>query len=412
MNILIVDDNQVKAEKLAGLILQSEPSAEIVHATTAHGGFGEVESRSFNLVLLDVVIPMGPEQPPSEEGSMWFVREAQRKLPSASLPLIVGTTQYFDSVAKVEETFRQYLWTVVYVGDADEHWQRQISYAVRFARPKAERHSLSTQSGTGSVGDIDVALVTALRMPEFVELMDSLGGGDPYFIEETGENWLHCKLDLVGGRQANVMAACADEMGMPAMSALVTRLCVMCRPRKLVLAGIMGGNSERVALTDLVVINETWNANAGKLTEKGFEPDLKVQRCSHHLANLVKLIVSDDLLVKLWQGWKGDKPRQFPELHTGAVACSNSVIADGQFFAELEDHKRKIHGVEMEAFGCYDAVDRLGRIAPKVICIKSVCDLGDKTKSDKYQRFCAHLSAAVCVSLVKSERFLDSDRTP
>lgn len=405
MKILIVDDSLPKATRLANILLECAPSADIVHASTAHDGFAKAVEGSFDLVLLDVVLPLSLGQPLSEEGSMWFVREAQKKIPDSAFPLIVGTTQYSDSRAKVVDAFGEYLWAVIYVSDSDDRWLRQVSYAVRYAGTKAERYSLSLDDAAVRV---DVAIVTALRIPEFDQLVDCLNGGDPLLINETNESWLSCQVDLTGGRQANVVAACADEMGMSAMSALVTRLCIACRPRKLILAGIMGGNPARVGLADLVVVEETWNSMAGKITETGFEPDMKEQRCDYKLANSINPIITDELLLKLWQGWNGEKPRQIPQIHKGAVACSPAVIADGQTFAQLERQRRKVYGVEMEAFGCYDATHRLGDLAPKVICIKSVCDLGDKAKNDKYQRFCAFLSASVAVSLIKDTRFLDA----
>jgi nucleoside phosphorylase len=78
-------------------------------------------------------------------------------------------------------------------------------------------------------------------------------------------------------------------------------------------------------------------------------------------------------------------------------------VADGKTFSRLEDEqKRKVIGLEMEAFGLYDAVRRLGSIAPEVICVKAVCDFGDGAKNDKYQTYCAALSAAAAVEFMKS----------
>jgi len=62
----------------------------------------------------------------------------------------------------------------------------------------------------------------------------------------------------------------------------------------------------------------------------------------------------------------------------------------------------------MEAYGCYDAVHRLGDIAPKALCLKSVCDLGDRAKADKYQRYCSHVSAMIAAALIRDTVFLDS----
>ena len=73
-----------------------------------------------------------------------------------------------------------------------------------------------------------------------------------------------------------------------------------------------------------------------------------------------------------------------------------------QIFEELESQKRKVYGLEMEAFGCYDAARRLGDLAPEVVCLKSVCDFGDGEKNDKFQKYCAALSASVCMQIVRS----------
>ncbi|RYZ84980.1 MAG: hypothetical protein EOO68_30900, partial [Moraxellaceae bacterium] len=119
-----------------------------------------------------------------------------------------------------------------------------------------------------------LAIVTALGIPEFNEVTYALGGGEQFLIKETHEGWLHKRIDF-SGREVNVIAACANEMGMPSMAALVTRLCIACRPKNLILCGIMGGHSKHVALSDVVAIEETWDVRAGKITETGFVPDIK-----------------------------------------------------------------------------------------------------------------------------------------
>ena len=401
MKVLIIEDSQVKAAALTRCVHECERGVEVIHATNARDGFQSISAQNVELCLLDVLLPLTMGDQPSEDGSLWFVREVQRKI--AHLPLIVGTTQYLDSLAKVEETFRDYLWSVIYVAESETRWRRQISYAVRFAGSAAVGAKLST-----AAPGADAAIITALRIPEFEEVMDALGGGDPLNVVETGENWVRRSLEIGGGRRVELLAACADEMGMCPMATLVTRLCIICKPKKLILTGIMGGNPARVGMSDLVLIEETWDCRAGKITERGFEADVKVQRCDFKLANAARSIVTDGLLLDLWKEWKGEKPHELPRLHVGSVACSPAVVANGEVFKELEAQKRKVLGVEMEAYGCYDGVHRLGDFAPRAICLKSVCDLGNKEKADKYQRYCSYLSAHVTMRLVKDDRFLDA----
>ena len=404
MKILVVEDIELKATTLAACVTQCDPEAKIVHVTNAVDAFDKVAGGEFNLVLLDVLLPMRVGAEPSEEGSVWFVREVHRKMAYADLPLIVGTTQHLESLAKVQETFREYLWSILYVADSDGRWRQQVSHAVRFAKANEVKTTLLN----GDSASVDVAVVTALRMPEFEAVVNAMDGGDQFRLEETNETWMRCEIQGEGGRTISVVAACADEMGMCAMGTLVTRLSIACRPKKLILAGIMGGNAARVGMSDLILVEETWDCRSGKITERGFEADTKSQRCSFKLSNAAKAIVTEQFLIDLWKSWNGDKPRGIPRLHAGAVACSPAVIADDKVFKELEEQKRKVFGVEMEAFGCFDAVHHLGDLAPGVVCVKSVCDLGDKEKGDIYQRYCAYLSASVAVRLIRDPRFFDA----
>jgi len=358
-----------------------------------------------HLVLLDILLPMNlNDDDVSESSSLWFVNEVKRKISGNPMPFIVGTTQYSESLAKVQETFRNDLWSVVYVHDSDSRWPSQIQQAVRFAESNAER--LSLKSATVA-NEVDVAVIAALRNPEFSELVNVLGGGEQVSLVETHETWLRCRLKRADGVEVGVLAASADEMGMTAMASLVTRICITCRPKRVILVGIMAGNPARVGLSDLIVAESTWNFQVGKLTENGFQPDVKSLSCSFSLANGMMTAINEKFILGFWSSWSGrDRPQQIAKIHKGDVACSPFVVADGKTFSHLEgDQKRKVIGLEMEAFGLYDAARRLGALAPEVICVKSVCDFGDGAKNDKYQTYCAALSAAAAVEFIRSSAY-------
>lgn len=377
------------------------PTASIQHASCASDGFRALAANGAHLVLLDVVLPLNLGETESEEGSIWFVHEVKRKCSSFPMPLVVGTTQFADSLSRVQEIFRNDLWSVILVSEEDPRWSAQIEQAVRFAESNAERLSFQ---GASAANKVDVAVIAALRNPEFSELMSALGGGEQVTLEETHESWVKCRVMTRNGKELSVLAASADEMGMTAMASLVTKVCISCRPQRIILVGIMAGNPERVALSDLIVVESTWNFEVGKLTEKGFQPDVRSISCSFNLANGVMAIISESFILDFWKSWHGhDRPQQIAKVHKGDVACSPYVVADGKTFSRLEDEqRRKVVGLEMEAFGLYDAVRRLGTLAPEVICVKSVCDFGDGAKNDKYQTYCAALSAAAAVEVIRS----------
>jgi nucleoside phosphorylase len=400
MKVLIVDDRITKAKRLAEIVKTASPEAEIHHATNASDGFRALKANCVHLVLLDVVLPINLGDDASEAGSVWFVQEVKRKVTGVSMPFIVGTTQFSESISKVQETFRNDLWSIVYLCEDDSGWIMQIDHAVRFAAANAER--LSFGAGLES-NAVDVAVIAALRNPEFSELVNALGGGQQVNLRETHETWLKCQLQRSDGSSVKVLAASVDEMGMTAMASLATRLCISCRPKRLILVGIMAGNSERVNLSDLVIVEHTWNFQVGKLTESGFRPDVCSLPCSFRLSNGVSTAVNEQFVLKFWSSWRShDRPPTLATVRKGDVACSPFVVADGKTFERLEEgQKRKVLGLEMEAFGLYDATRRLGELAPEVLCLKSVCDFGDGAKNDKYQTYCAALSAAAAVEYIK-----------
>lgn len=402
MKILIVDDQIEKAERLANIVREVSPRTEILHATNASDGFRSLLEFRPHLVLLDIVLPINlNDNETNESGSLWFVHEVKRKVSGRPLPFIVGTTQYAESLARVQETFRNNLWSVVYVHESESRWTQQIQQAVRFAESNAER--LSFESAR-TANEADVAVIAALRNPEFSELVSALGGGVQVSLDETQEIWLKCRLKRADGTDLNVLAASADEMGMTAMASLITKICISCRPKRVILVGIMAGNPERVGLSDLIVIESTWNFQVGKLTENGFQPDVKSLACSYSLANGIMNAIDEKFFLDFWASWSShDRPQQIAKIHKGDVACSPFVVADGKTFSNLEkEQKRKVLGLEMEAFGLYDAVRRLGTLAPEVLCVKSVCDFGDGVKDDRYQTYCAALSAAAAVKFIRS----------
>lgn len=402
MKILIVDDQRKKADDLARIVGETSPQTEIIYATSAAQGFRSLMAHRPHLVLLDIVLPMNlDDKEVSESSSLWFVQEVKRKISGPPMPFIVGTTQYAESLAKVQETFRNDLWSVVHVHENNSRWPSQIQQAVRFAESNAERLSLKSAA---IANEVDVAVIAALRNPEFSELVNALGGGEQVSLEETQETWLKSRLKRADGVEISVLAASADEMGMTAMASIVTRICVTCRPKRVILVGIMAGNPDRVGLSDLIIVESTWNFQVGKLTENGFQPDVKSLSCSFNLANGLMATIDEKFILGFWSSWNGhDRPQQIAKAHKGDVACSPFVVADGKTFSQLESgQKRKVIGLEMEAFGLYDAVRRLGALAPEVICVKSVCDFGDGTKNDEYQTYCAALSAAAAVAFIRN----------
>ena len=405
MNILIIDDSIEKVGVINQYINSIAPDALITHVNSAHDGFKVLLETRIDLLLLDIRLPFKSGLEPVDEASIWLLKEIAKKIPQESKPLVIGMTQYPDSQLAAQETFKEYLWSIALVSPIDQHWQRQLTQAIRITQSKDNQHRF-TELNT----ETDVAIVAALRFPEYQAILNLFPDVRSFVLKETNEHWTTARIEGKNGKQTRIIAACADEMGMCAMTGLVTRVVLASRPKFLILAGIMGGNSKRVGMGDVIAIDESWDYRAGKITETGFESDTRSQRGSQILLNTLRGLVTDTMLTKFWNEWSGEKPRSFPRLHVGPVACSPAVVADAKVFEEIEGQKRRVLGVEMEAYGCYDAARRLGSVGPDVLCIKSICDLGDKEKSDQYQAYCSYMSARVSIELINTLGAIRGDK--
>lgn len=397
MKVIIVDDVKGKVDALRTWIMECVPGCEVDVADCAHEGIKRIQDQHFDLVVLDVLLPFTSNGTPTAEAAIWFVEEVATQGKAVDVPLVIGATQYPDAKANVETAFGKYLWNVVVVEGKGGVWREELKRVLEYVGSNSDRIQIYSQGRR-----FDAAILTALRNPEFHAVVTALGGGERIVVAGTKENWVGCIVEDDSGIKHSVLIACAEEMGMSAMSALTTRVVLACRPKVMILAGIMGGNRAHVGLGDVIAIEETWDCRAGKLTGEGFEADVRTLPGSIGLRNAALGALPKAEMIAIAGAWKESDVSYLPLFRHGAVACSPAVLAYDNAFDDLSLQKRKVLGVEMEAFGCYCASAQLGDIAPSVIGLKSVCDLGDKKKSDVLQRWCAYLSAEASKRVLRS----------
>lgn len=236
MKILVVEDTPKKSKLIVDWILECYPDCDWKVIEAAHDAFDYIEKVLPDLVIMDILIPFTKDGITSEEASVWLVKEINRKIVKSIRPLVLGATRFADAKRKVEGVFGRNLWNVVVVDEADNDWKRWIKYAMDYIGDAPREVDLFD----GKLG-ADAAILTALRVPEFLAVVDAFGGGERLVIKDTHENWVRCSVVDLNGKVRTVVIACAEDMGMSAMSCLATRICLALRPRYLFLAGIMGG---------------------------------------------------------------------------------------------------------------------------------------------------------------------------
>jgi nucleoside phosphorylase len=82
-----------------------------------------------------------------------------------------------------------------------------------------------------------------------------------------------------------------------------------------------------------------------------------------------------------------------PRLSLGILASGAAVVQSQDLVNEILKNSRKVVGLEMEAYGIFQAAHLASQPRPRVLVAKSVSDFANSEKSDEWQQYAAFTSA-------------------
>jgi len=173
--------------------------------------------------------------------------------------------------------------------------------------------------------------------------------------------------------------------------------------------GIAAGVKGDVNFGDILVADQTYDGTSGKITTtetggKGFSPNSTPLSLDSDLKEKVrKYETKSRYLFELKEKWQGNKPDTDLRVKIGPVVSVPYVIQNKDELLNLKDHQRKLIGLEMEIFGLFYSANNGFNPKPKAMAFKSVCDFGDKEKTDNYQKYAAFTSAQFMYDFILNE---------
>lgn len=404
LKVLIIDDSGDKIRNVGEAIRSSTAYSppEIETAGDLHSARKAMRGTRFDLVILDVNLPRRAGEPPSAEQFEGFLADIARDRAFKKPLYLIGLTAFGDLFERANAIFATHGWLLFSVEYHRTTWPNVITDRLRFlTEQKAD-----LRADAAADYEFDIGIVTALATPELAAILEwpvkwatTLAPAD--FVE------YQCGTLSLSDRSFRVVAASCQHMGLVASTTLATKLCKAFSPRLLAMVGIAAGVRTRTNIGDLLVIEESWDYNSGKLGRQGdhrtFEPDPKSIRISPELCERFQNPERNASIIgKAFESWKGPLPSERPKVRVGPVASGSSVVADAGKVSEIAAHNRKLVGLEMETYGIYFAAENALRPKPEFISLKSVCDFADDKKSDGFQTYAAHISANFLLEALKS----------
>ena len=391
IKVLVVDDDEDKTVKVVNLLTdQAGIDGRSIHAVrTGVEARRELFEKVYDLVVIDVALPLRPGDAPDRRGGIKLLEEIVERGVYKLPEVVVGLTAFADLWEEYGGFFRSRLWTLDQYERSDTGWAERLTAKAKYLAARLEQKD-DPPFGT------DVCVIAALNTPELRALRElPWGWSRATSFDEVG--FYHEGVFESGNRPRSVIAAAAPRMGMVAAAVLSTKMILKFRPRVLAMVGICAGVKGSCDFGDVLVADPSWDWQAGKHSPKGFSVAPDQIDIPTGIAERFKQLASQRrILFEIYEAFTGAKPPNVPNILVGPVTSGSAVLGNGQLIADIKKKQHgKLLGVEMELYGMYAAARDCPPPCPVAFGVKSVCDYADRSKSDEYQAYAAHVSARV-----------------
>jgi nucleoside phosphorylase/CheY-like chemotaxis protein len=396
IRILILDDDKIKTERIIEIIRAiPEISADDVFvAQDLIQARDACHKNLYDLLVLDLRLPNRIGDAPQGMAGCEFIKELNTSTTLLRPYHIIGLTAYEDILGKVASFFEDELWRVIKYDAGTNNWRRQLSSKLQYL--VTSKKALLKSDETRHI--YDLGIVTALHVPEFQCILDL--PADWEVIKQPNDPTIYQRGRFRNGeKQLSIVAACAQQKGMPAAAVLTSKLITQFRPRYLAMSGIAaavkGGDAK---MGDILIADQSWDYESGKHKIVGdkqvFEPDPRSIPLRVDVKEwLLHLQAQNSFLADIQNGWRGAKQKGKLQVHIGPIASGAAVVQDEGIIAHIKTHNRKLIGLDMETYGVFFAAENSSLPRPIAMSIKSACDFADAGKSDEHQAYAAFTSA-------------------
>jgi nucleoside phosphorylase len=255
----------------------------------------------------------------------------------------------------------------------------------------------------------DVAIICALN----IELKAVLDMGlltsdkkwewEKFSIEGDNNLYHRTKIKTSNSKSISIVTATLNQMGSVASSCLTTTIVNNFHPNAVILVGIAAGKSSPDRhIGDILIAQQVVDYSSGKISlnkdkQKRFNPDPHPIQINEKLLGILNDLSRDaSYLDHIKRSWRSSPPSTSLNIHVGTLGTGEQVVVNPQVISDIEEHWRKLLGIEMEAYGVYFAALKATNPAPYFWCFKSVSDFADTKKSDDFQPYAAYTAAEYC----------------
>lgn len=397
MKILVMDDKADKLEQIAKVLTDmcGLQEGEIDTARSLAGGRSFLFKNTYDLLVLDLVLPAYDGGQPEAEKSRKFIDEFERFSRIKKPIVIIGMTEYDEEFKEMQAIYSQKLWDLIQYSQHSIDWMETLQRAVQ----KVIDIRTSLISSLQGRHQFDVGIICALG--EEYDQMERAFGYQWQDMEAAPAVDMQFKtLEIINvkGETIRMVSCCCNHCGMSVTASAASFLYSFFDVKEIYMTGFCAGFINKTEYGDLVIAKSEWDYGSAKIAEENGNPVSYpapfMLPCSNAIIASVEAFIREkdpehELLAELnEEHFKVDKF----QIHVKNGACGSYVVANQDVMTDLLGHDRNLRTLDMEGYGLYTASYVLGGDRTALM-IKAVADLGDKDKGDLYHEQCSFTSA-------------------
>ena len=393
--LLVVDDDKNKVETIIDLWNKTDgPSrSEFIVAQSTSEAMKFVRDGSFDLLVLDLMIPRRKDLTPDKDEAKRFLEDLHQDESMRPPREVIILSSFAETLQTEREFYNMKGWTALHFGIEFQEWRD-----VLIAKLQYIKKCVIDQINTGRASyETDYCIISALRKPELNHILSAQYSWQSEGLIDATEFYRgECK---VKGDIKRIVCGNAFGMGMVHGSLLSFKAWHYFRPRFIVMIGMTAGVRGATNMGDILIAEDVWDYGAGKVSEdkrglRVFIPDPRHVSAEHSLSEALWNFGQNNIFTtSIENGWPAKRPDTRLSVRKGPIASGAAVVANSTVVEEILSGNRKLLGLEMEAYGVYSACQYLPRPRPRYICVKSVCDFADGAKSDDFQDYASYTSS-------------------
>ena len=400
IKILIMDDDIGKTDRiksvLTGMCMVNANNIEV--ARSLNSGRQKLSKNFYDLLLLDLILPVDDDNPIEPGKSENFIEELYR-IGRLKKPIyVIGLSQYEDKVVANTSKYENKLWKLIHYSPQKDDWEQILQNAVEAILSTKKQLLASLQNKN----KYNIGVLCALS-EEFEQMKIASGlEWKKVSVEEISNDFFAADLRTELGHTLRIIAGRNNMPGMQAASVMASCMFSLFNIESLFMTGICAGfkkeEDDPIDFGDIFIAESEYDYGSGKLCESEdgtfFKKNPKMLECDFDLKGKMNTFIEEkhpeNLILRTLSTQNLDLIKKTPSIHFKPGACGSYVVADKGFMKDLLKENHKLRGLDMEGYGLYMTAHVLGK---KCMMIKSVSDFADSNKGDTYHKMCSYSSA-------------------